>query len=101
MKHFVIENRNIGTIGSPKFSETILFTGTEKQCLDYAERKRKEYKDRIMVDCFVQSEEEINEAEKFKEFWYRLSPEEKKETIVVNGKRYFKAAYEYSNNKER
>ena len=96
-KYFVIENRNIGTTGRPEFVETVLFSGTEKECIAYENEKRKEYSDRTIVDCFTQSESERNRLVSINEFWSNLSNEEKKETIIVNGKTYNKALYEFHN----
>lgn len=98
-KYYVIENRNVGFRGMPEIVETVLFVGTQKECLSYANRKRKEYKDRIIVDCFVKSETERNKTKEFNELWNSLTDEEKKETITVNGKKYNKALYELHNGK--
>lgn len=98
-KYFVIENRNVGMIGKPEFVETVLFSGTKEECVKYEDAKRKEYKDRIIVDCFVQSESERNRLMMVNDFWNNLSDEEKNETIVVNGKKYNKALYDFHNNK--
>lgn len=96
-KYFVIENRNVGIIGKPEFIETVLFSGTKEECAAYEDQKRKEYNDRTMVDCFIQSESERNRLMCINDFWNNLSEEEKKETIVVNGKTYNKALYEFHN----
>lgn len=98
-KYFVIENRNVGMIGKPDFVETVLFIGTKEECVKYENEKRKEYKDRMVVDCFVQSESERNRLAMINDFWNNLSDEEKNETIVVNGKKYNKALYDFHNNK--
>lgn len=97
MKYYVIENRNTGIHGKPCFTERVLFSGTEKECAEFEAEKRKEYKELSVVDCYTISEEENKKAEKFNEFWDSLTPAEKKETIEVNGKTYFKKAYEYYN----
>ena len=59
----------------------------------------KEYKDRTVVDCFVQSESERNKIMLVNDFWNTLTDEEKKETITVNGKKYNKALYDFHNGK--
>ncbi len=97
MKYYVIENRNVGLHGLPRFAEAVLFSGTEKECAEFEVEKRKEYKDRTTVDCYTVSEKEIKKAEEFNKFWDSLTPAEKKETIEIDGKTYFKKAYEYYN----
>ena len=99
-KYYVVENKNIGAIGNPMMTEAVIFTGTKSECLQYEEVKRREYKDRIMIDCFTISEKEYKKLEERKEFWDSLSPEEKKEAMVVNGKKYNKTQYELSKRKE-
>lgn len=100
-KYYVIENRNVGLNGRPEFVETILFSGTKAECVAYENEKRKEYeyKDRTVVDCFVQSESERNKNMLVNDFWNSLTDEEKKETIMVNGKKYNKALYDFHNGK--
>lgn len=100
-KYFVIENRNVGMIGKPEFVETVLFSGTKEECAAYEEAKRKEYEDRTVVDCYVQSESERNRLMKVNNFWNNLTDEEKKETIIVNGKKYNKALYDFHNEKKQ
>lgn len=39
-KYFVVENRNIGTVGKPEFVETVLFSGTKEECAAYEDSKR-------------------------------------------------------------
>lgn len=95
--YYVIENRNIGVADKPEFVETILFTGTKEECAAYEEKKRKEYKDRTMVDCFVQSEFDRKRIKEINEFWNSLTKEEKKEIIIVDGKKYNKALYNFQN----
>ena len=80
--------------------ESVIFTGDKSECLQYEEVKRREYIDRTVIDCFTISEKEYKKLEERKEFWDSLSPEEKKEVIVVNGKKYNKALYELSKRKE-
>ena len=99
-KYYVVENKNIGATGKPMMVESVIFTGTKSECLQYEEIKRKEYIDRTIVDCFTISEKEYEKLEERKEFWDSLSPEEKKETIIVNGKKYNKALYEFNKRKE-
>ena len=101
MKYYVIENRNIGTIGKPEFLETVIYTGTKEECARVEDEKRKEYKDRTVVDCFTRSEEERNKIEKANALWSSLTEEQKKETIIVNGKTYIKAIYEFNKNNEK
>lgn len=98
-KYYVIENRNVGLVGKPEFVETVLFSGTKEECVAYENSKRKEYKDRMIVDCFVQSESERNKIMLVNDFWNTLTDEEKKETITVNGKKYNKALYDFHNGK--
>jgi hypothetical protein len=59
-KYFVVENRNTGYPGIPKFSETVLYSSEDrKECERFADEQRKQYKDRTMADCFVRSQLEI------------------------------------------
>ncbi|RHQ82475.1 hypothetical protein [Clostridium sp. AF22-10] len=99
-KYYVVENKNIGAIGKLMMVESVIFTGTKSECLQYEEVKRREYIDRTVIDCFTISEKEYKKLEEIKEFWDSLSPEKKKEVIVVNGKKYNKALYEHSKRKE-
>lgn len=96
-KYYVIENRNVGLVGKPEFVETILFAGTKEECIKYEDAKRREYKDRTVVDCFIQSESERNQMKEINEFWNSLTKEERKETITVDGKKYYKALYDFHN----
>ena len=50
-----------------------------------------------MVDCYTISDEQQEKSEKFKRYWDSLSKEEKEEKVVIDGKTYFKAAYEFYN----
>ena len=98
-KYYVVENRNTGLRGKPNLVESILFEGTKDECVAFADEKRKEYKDRTIVDCYIQSNSERNRLAKINDFWNTLTEEEKKETIVVNGKTYIKALYDFNNAK--
>ena len=93
-KYCVIENRNIGLTGKPEFMETILFTGTKKDCSEYEDRKRKEYLDRTVVDCFVKSESELKREKEISDIWDNLTEEQKSDLIVVDGHTYVRAIYE-------
>lgn len=96
--YFVIENRNVGTAGNPVFVETILFSGTKEECVAFWDTQRKGYGDnREVVDCFVKSETEVNNLSVVDDFWNSLAEEDKKETIVVDGKKYNKALYNFHN----
>lgn len=94
-KYYVIENRNIGIIGRPEMQETVLFSGTLSECTKFEDERRKLYKNRTVVDCYVQSETERNKAKQINDFWNSLSDDEKKEDIIVNGKKYNKALYNF------
>lgn len=96
-KYFVIENRNVGA----EFVEQILFSGTKEECVIFEDEQRKSYGDnRDIVDCFVKSETEMNKLILVNDFWNTLTDEEKKETIIVNGKKYNKALYDFHNGKK-
>ena len=69
--------------------------------VSYEDSKRKEYKDKTVVDCFVQSESERNKIMLVNDFWNTLTDEEKKETITVNGKKYNKALYDFHKGKDK
>ena len=96
-RYFVIENRNVGSIDKPEFVETILFSGTKAECAAYEDAKRKGYKDITVVDCFIQSETERIRIMLVNDFWNTLTEEEKSETIMVNGRKYNKALYDFYN----
>jgi hypothetical protein len=67
-KYFVIENRNIGFPGMPKFSETVLFSSEDrKECERFADEQRKQYNNRTMADCFVRSQSEAEKIRRYKE----------------------------------
>lgn len=100
VRYFVVENRNAGSIGNPEFVETILFSGTKEECVAYEAAKRREYKDRAMADCFIQSETERTKIMLVNDFWNALTEEEKSATITVNGKKYSKALYDFCNKKK-
>lgn len=99
-RYFVVENRNVRSIDKPEFVETILFSGTKAECAAYEDAKRNDYKDRTVVDCFIQSETERNQIMLVNDFWNTLTEEEKSETITVNGKKYNKALYDFCNGKK-
>ena len=82
-KYYVVESKNIGATGKPMIVESVIFTGIKSECLQYEEVKRREYIDRTVIDCFTISKKEYKKLEERKEFWDSLSPEEKKEAIVV------------------
>lgn len=94
MKYFVIENRNTGLKGCPEMKQTILFSGTKEECAKFEHEKRKEYKNRETEDCFIWSEEEMENVKRAKERWDNLTEEQKTETITVNGRTYLKALYD-------
>ena len=58
-KYFVIEYRNIGFRGHPVFEEKVLFSGPLMDCVIFEDNQRRKYKDRIIADCFVVSEEDF------------------------------------------
>lgn len=96
-KYFVIENKNVGLKGrTVEMLETVLFAGTKEECYAFADEQRKKYSDRIVADCFVQSEAERSRIEEVDNFWNSLTDEQKKETIIVNGKKYNKALHEFN-----
>ena len=60
MMYYVIEYRNIGMRGMPRFVETIkLATPDKHEASRFEDELRKTYKDRTMVDCFIRTEEEM------------------------------------------
>lgn len=100
MTYYVIENRNVGMVGSPSFVETVLFSGTEEECVAFETEKRKEYRATfgdefgVAVDCSTISAEKLKASKEAEDFWESLSDEEKNEKIVVDGATYNKAIYE-------
>lgn len=96
-KYSVIENKNIGTLGNPEMVETVLYRGSREECLKYEETKRSEYRDRTKIDCYTISDAEATKRMDANKYWDSLSDDEKKEKIVVDGKTYFKAMYDFYN----
>lgn len=94
--YYVIEYR--------KTTESILFSGSKEECCKFADEKRKEYRERfgddagIIIDCSVQSESERKEQAELKEWkeevMKKYTEDELKETIIVDGKEYYKVWYE-------
>ena len=60
-KYYVVESKNIGATGKPMIVESVIFTGTKSECLQYEEVKRREYIDRTVIDCFTISKKRIQE----------------------------------------
>ena len=81
-----------------KVNEMLKFSGTKEECVAFWDTQRKGYGDnREVVDCFVKSETEVNNLSVVDDFWNSLAEEDKKETIVVDGKKYNKALYNFHN----
>ena len=100
-KYSVIENKNIGTPGNPEMMEKVLYRGSKEECMKYEEDKRREYEDRTKIDCYTISDTEAAKRMDASKYWDSLSDDEKKEKIVVEGKTYFKAMYDFYNEKEK
>lgn len=95
MRYYVIENRNIGVRGKPEMVETVKYvTENRLEAAKYESELRKTYKDRIIVDCFVRSEEELEKEKKFREIYDNLTDEQKKDFIEVDGRKYIRCLYE-------
>lgn len=86
----VIESVNVGLMGKPRLVRTVVFSGTLKECSRYEDELRKTYKDRTMIDCWTEK------ANKDKEgyLYDRLTDEEKRDVIEVDGKKYIRKIYE-------
>lgn len=98
MKYYVIEGRNIGTIGNPEIIESIMYVTDDKmEAARYEDSLRKTYKDRTIVDCWMRSGEEIEKAKRAKDLYNSLTEEQKHEYITVDGRKYIKTLYEYNN----
>lgn len=95
MKYYVIEKRNVGTIGNPSMSTTIISVLTDNiEALNECEDLRKTYKDKTIIDCYVLSEKDIEKIEKAKERYESLTETEKQDIIEVDGRKYIRALYE-------
>lgn len=97
----VLENRNVGTIGRPHFIETILFRGSEKECVEYEDEKRKEYR-RIYgdnfsftVNCWTEEEKKIDYIKALNNYKNSLTKEQSEEVVIIDGKKYMKYALDF------
>lgn len=89
--YFVIENEWNGF----EFVQTVLFSGTQEECLAFEDAHRKSYNhDRTTCDCFTRSESELNQIEDNRRFYETLTADQKADFIVVDGKKYVRAIYE-------
>lgn len=89
-EYVVIENRNVGLMGIPRFVTTEVFSGTKAECVKYENELRKTYKDRTRIDCWTQKKEDENPYD----LYNSLTPEEKQDIIEVDGKKYIRKMYE-------
>lgn len=95
MKYYIIEKRNVGTMGNPSILTTIVSVHEDKiEALNQCEDLRKTYKDKTIVDCYVLSEEDIKKIEKAKERYESLTEIEKQDVVEVDGRKYVRALYE-------
>lgn len=91
--YVVVEGRNVGLMGKPRFVTTEVFEGTKTACVEFENALRKTYKDRTMVDCWTQKKGSENQYD----LYNSLTPEEKQDIIEVDGKRYIRKMYEANN----
>lgn len=89
----VYENRAICSLGNVKIEETCIFSGTKSDCYRYEDERRKTYKDRGVVECFIKSDEEVERDRKNREYYDSLSDAEKHDFILVNGRKYVRSIY--------
>ena len=99
-KFVVVENRNIGMCGMPEFMETVLYSGTQKECAKYEDMKRKEYRKQYgddfgtFIDCFTEDVEERENRQSYnkalKEYAAGLTEDQRKEIVEIDGKRFYK-----------
>lgn len=98
MLYYVVENRNVGTIGNPEMLETVIYSGSKEDCARYEGHKRKEYEDnRHMVDCWTISKDEYEKQQQVAKEYDELTEEERKDFITVGGKKYIRKIWEKNN----
>lgn len=86
--HYVIESVWNGY----EMVETVLYSGSFMDCSAYIYGLRKY--DNITSGLYIRSESDIKKAEDNRAFYNTLTPEQKREVIVVDGRTYVKAIYE-------
>lgn len=81
-----------------RLNKEIVASGTLEDMVAAENELRKECRkidpDGVEVDCFIRSDEELEDSRKAKERWDALTDEEKQTYIEVDGKKYVKALYE-------
>lgn len=97
MKYMVFEAKRSGF----QIESTMIYSSEDKQkCVRFEIQKRQEYRKVYgpeyfsFIDCFTRSEKELEESRIIKETWDKLTPEERKDKIEVDGKQYIRAIYE-------
>lgn len=97
MQYMVFEAKRCGF----KIESTMIYSSEDKKdCARMEVEKRQEYRKVYgpeyfcFIDCFTRSEKELEESRSIEEAWNKLTPEERKEMIEVDGKRYIRAIYE-------
>lgn len=97
--YYVVENKNVGTIGHPEFYETVIWSGTKAECVAYENERRKTYKDTTKINCWTVSAEEYEKQKEAVNLWDNLSDDDKKDIIEVDGKKYIRKIWERNHGK--
>lgn len=78
--------------------QEVVFEGTKEECSKYEASLRKEISrkdpDRVEMDCYTMSEEQISEMLEAKERWSKLTKEQKHETVTIGGREFVRAIVE-------
>lgn len=78
--------------------QEVVFEGTKEECLKYEASLRKEISrkdpNRVEMDCYTMSAEEIDEMNADSERWNNLTKEQKHETVTIGGLEFVKAIVE-------
>lgn len=97
-KFYVVENRHLG---GGDFLETVIYTGTQKECAAFEDEQRKTYpEERSEIDCWTVNAAEytktLTRKESLDEYLASLSDEERAEVVEIGGKRYKKAILDFN-----
>ena len=83
---------------SLKGSKKLIARGTKEEISikedEIRAELRKEDQDGALIDVYVMSDAEIEKLEKARNLWDTLTEEDKKDYIVVDGKKYIRKIYE-------
>lgn len=78
-----------------------MYEGSKEECSKYEIQKRRTYgENRHMVDCFICTESAYLNRLTLDMYLSSLSKEERQELIIVDGKTYNKAIYDFHQRKK-